>query len=243
MLERVFHKTRGDGITALKLLGCFLFLVVLVVLVCWLLIHMVGLPVAAGVLLLGIIAVRFALSRAGKAVKNFTEDIIPKQKTLKLAAGERFEGMAFAWTFPIACEVQQTVIDDLETLLVKPAFELWDGAPEMALTAATMSTQEMKEGTEDKLEEALTAVPDLQSDGYVPVQVGPYSGEGKFFDASSESGPVKGEFIYLGDENFSIAWNLVVLADKFQPLADQFRQLASLIERKEPAEAEDTQPS
>src|SRR6476620_3685092 len=84
-----------------------------------------------------------------KSVKKTLTDIMPKEHLCNLAPNEPFRGQGFAFTFPVACEVSQTVLEKLETLQLKPKFD-FPGAPtEALLIVSTIPREELKSNLDD----------------------------------------------------------------------------------------------
>ena len=61
--------------------------------------------------------------------------------------------------FPVACEVSQTVIDDLEVLLLKPKLALDASAEQSLLVVSTMRQPELKENVNTRLNSIFAQVP------------------------------------------------------------------------------------
>ena len=67
------------------------------------------------------IALFVMLKSAGKQIgKEINNAIGKKESRRSLKAGQTFQGNGFCFTFPVACQVTQTVIEDFEALVLKP---------------------------------------------------------------------------------------------------------------------------
>jgi hypothetical protein len=154
-----------------------------------------------------------------------------QERVCSLPANEPFRGNGFAFTFPIPCEVSQTVIDDLEILLLKP--KLTSDAPQdqSLLVVSTMPVQELKENVNERLDSIFTQVKEIRSEADAPVQVAGLNGVRRGFEAEKEGKSLRGEMVYLGNEKHSIGWILFTPPDIFENRAGQLRELTPLIRR------------
>jgi hypothetical protein len=166
-----------------------------------------------------------------KAGLKALADIIPKEKLCTLTPGEAFRGKGFAFTFPVACEVSETTIADLEALMVKPKFD-FPGAPTDALLViSTIPREELKQSLNEKLDGVFSQVQEIQQSEFTPIQVGTLPGEQRTLNATKDGKTVQGETVYLGDQTYSIAWTALATADTFETLSAKYRELASLVQR------------
>jgi hypothetical protein len=182
------------------------------------------------------------------ALKKFSEGMPRAQERLaSVPAGERFRGNGFAFTFPVPCDVSQTVIDDLEALLLKPKLNGDGATPNGLIIVSTIPRDELKNKINSQLEAVFSQVQTalaqqpregqaLRAEEFLPAEVGPFRGEFRRLEIVKDGKAVRGETVYLGGEKFSVAWALIGPAETFDPAAARFRELAGLIERMaEPA--------
>ena len=185
------------------------------------------------------------------ALKKFSEGMPRAQERLaSVPAGERFRANGFAFTFPLACDVSQTVIDDLEALILKPKLNGDTGGPNGLMVVSTIPRDELKNKINAQLEEVFekvqTALAEqpregqaLQTGAFVPAEIGPFKGESRRLEVTKDGKAIRGETVYLGGEKFSIAWALIGPIETFEHAADQFREMAGLIQRTGDAEVID----
>ncbi len=199
-------------------------------------------------------AVALALAVAGwfawRIIATIKKEVVPALKTVaegfprsqerlcSVPPNERFRGNGFTFSFPVACEVSQTVIDDLEALMLKPAAA---GATGL-MVISTIPKDELKTRVEAQLDAVFLQVKSLLSEQarqgerlcveeFQPTQVGPFRGECRQFRAANAEKRIRGETVYLGEPNFSVAWAVVGPEETFDSAANQYRELAGLIER------------
>jgi hypothetical protein len=154
-----------------------------------------------------------------------------QERVCSLPAGEPFRGNGFAFTFPVPCEVSQTVIDDLEILLLKPKLTP-DAPPDQSLVVvSTMPVQELKDNVNERLDSIFTQVKEIRTEPDAPVQVAGLNGERRGFEAQKEGKSLRGEMVYLGDDAHSVGWILFTTPDIFDSRAAQLRELTPLIRR------------
>jgi hypothetical protein len=166
-----------------------------------------------------------------KKLKKGLADFIPQEKLCVLAAGEPFRGYGFAFTFPIPCEVSQTRFDDVEALLLKPRFD-FPGAPKDSLVAvSTFPKDELKGKINETIERIFSQIQESRAEEYAPLKIGSLEGERRGFAAAKDGKSIKGEAVYLGDQDHSIVWVAIAPEDAFEPLAAQYRELVCLIQR------------
>jgi len=177
------------------------------------------------------------------ALKKFSEGMPRAQERLAaVPAGERFRANGFAFTLPVACDVSQTVIDDLEALMLKPKLNGDAGGPSGLMVLSTIPRDELKERINAQLEQvfsqvqtALTQQPRegqaFRAEDFLPAEVGPFKGEYRRLEVTKDGKSLRGETVYLGGAKFSLAWALIGPAEAFEHAADQFREMAGLIER------------
>jgi hypothetical protein len=168
-----------------------------------------------------------------KTVTQAIAEVMPKKHLCSLTAGEPFRGNSFAFTFPVACEVSQTVLDDLEALILKPQIHPAGVEGESMLLVSTIPMEEMKTKTNEKLEAAFAQLPELQVDAFAPIAVGPLQGERRTLQASEDGKKVRGELVYLGDRSHSVTWQVITLSETFESVANKYRELAAMIQRVE----------
>jgi len=185
------------------------------------------------------------------ALKKFAEGMPRAQERLaSVPAGERFRGNGFAFTFPVACEVSQTVIDDLEALLLKPKLDGDGASPNGLMVVSTIPRDELKNKINAQLEAVFSQVQtalaqkpqagqEFRAEEFLPAEVGPFRGEYRRLEAAKDGKTVRGETVYLGGKRFSVAWALIGPADTFDAAAGRFRELAALIERMAESEVID----
>ncbi len=168
-----------------------------------------------------------------KGIKKRFGDILPQEKLRSLAANEPFQGKGFAFTFPVACEVSQTSVRDFEALILRPKLDFAGAPKESMIIASTFSVEEMKAKINQQLEGIFSKIQELKSEDFAPVQIGSRQGQRRAFAATREGKSVQGEAVYLGDENYAIAWVAMCPPETFETLAAKYRELAGLIERVE----------
>jgi len=185
------------------------------------------------------------------ALKKVAEGMPRAQERLcSLPANEPFRGNGFAFTFPVPCEVSQMVIDDLEALMLKPSLDITGTPPQGILIVSTIPAAELKTKVNDQLESVFQQVQthianqpregqSFSSEDFAPTEVGVLKGERRGFQASAQGKHVRGETVYLGDNNLSVAWALAGPPETFDPGAHRYRELASLIKRVADAQAVD----
>jgi len=176
------------------------------------------------------------------ALKKFSEGMPRAQERLaSVPAGERFRANGFAFTFPLACDVSQTVIDDLEALILKPKLNSDTGGPNGLLVVSTIPRDELKNKINAQLEEVFSQVQTalaqqpregqaLRTEDFQPTEVGPFKGDCRRLEVTKDGKAIRGETVYLGGERFSIAWALIGPTEAFDHAADLFREMAGLIQ-------------
>jgi hypothetical protein len=172
-----------------------------------------------------------------KKVASVFADVIPKKRLCSLRPGEPFRGSGFAFTFPVACEVSHTILDDLEALVLKPQVQPASEQGDSMLIVSTISKDEMKTKTNAKLEAIYSKVPWLKADEFAPFMVGSLHGECRAFQASKDGTSVRGETVYLGDDFHSVAWVILTPSEVFESVASQYRELAALVQRVDKTDA------
>jgi hypothetical protein len=177
------------------------------------------------------------LSAVKSAVKQIKEGMPQAQERVcALPAGEPFRGNGFAFTFPVPCDVSQTVIDDLEILLLKPKLSA-DASPDQALVVvSTMPREELRENVNERLDALFTQIKEVRAEPDAPVQVGLLSGERRTFEAEKDGRGLRGEMVYLGDNTHSVGWILITPPEIFAAHAARLREMTPLIRRTEVAE-------
>jgi len=174
----------------------------------------------------------FAVFRIAKKelAKQFP-DVIPQKKVSSLAAGKEFRGNGFGFTFPVACEVSQTVIDDFEALILKPKVHLRGEPGDSMLIVSTIPKDEMKKNVTKKLDAIFSKIEELRASDFSPLEVGQLAGEGRTFEASKDGKSVRGESVYLGKRAYSVAWQIITAPESFDEVAGKYRELAPMIQR------------
>ena len=172
-----------------------------------------------------------------KSVAKEFADVIPKRRLCSLAAGEPFRGNGFAFTFPVACEGSQTVLDDLEALVLKPQVHPPGELGDSMLIVSTIPKDEMKTKTNEKLEAIYSQVQELRVDEFAPLAIGSLHGEHRTFQVSKDGKSIRGESVYLGDHSHSVAWQVITLSEGFELVASRYRELATLVRRVEDTHA------
>jgi hypothetical protein len=199
-----------------------------------------------------------------KVISTIKKEVIPaiqevakgmpraQERLCNLPAGEPFRGNGFTFTLPVACEVSQTVIDDLEVLLLKPKLNDVNPAASGLMVVSTIPRDELKTRINNHLEsifaqvrEHIARLPEegqgMQTGNFVPLEVSGLQGECRRMEFTREGKHLHGETVYLGEHAFSVGWALFCPAEGFTSAAARYRELASLIERvKEPIPVEAT---
>jgi hypothetical protein len=177
------------------------------------------------------------------ALKQVAEGMPRAQERLcKLPSNEVFRGNGFAFTLPVPCEVSQTVIDDLEALILKPTLDA--GAAQGIIIVSTIPVNELKSKVNDQLDGMfnqikahIEAKPEegkaFQSEDFAPMTLSKLSGERRTFEGTNDGKTLRGETVYLGEEQFSIGWAVAGPAENFERAAERYRELAGLIRRVE----------
>jgi hypothetical protein len=193
------------------------------------LVAMVVMPV------LCLVVALFAISRTVKSeFKKQFADVLPKKMERKLAAGEEFRDDEFRFTFPVACEVSRTTVQDFEALMLKPKVHAKGQAGDSMLIVSTIPKDEMKANISARLDEIFSKIEELRTSEFEPLVIGSLSGEWRTFEASKDGKSVRGESAYLGPEDndkYSVAWQIVTERDAFEAVAAKYRELARLVER------------
>jgi len=189
-----------------------------------------------------------------KVVSTIKRDIVPALKKVAegmpraqerlcgLPAGEAFRGNGFAFTFPVACDVSQMVIDDLEALVLQPKLDGPGESPKGLMFVSTIPREELKKEINDQLEEMFTHIKthlaedphegqSFHTEDFVPTSVGALHGECRRLEASHDGKKICGETVYLGEQAFSVGWALFGPAETFDSAAARLRELAGLIQR------------
>jgi hypothetical protein len=178
------------------------------------------------------IAVFVMLKAASKQIGKEINSAIGRQESRRsLKAGENFQGNGFSFTFPVACQVTQTVIADFEAIVLKPQLHARREPGASLLIISTMSKSEMKTTATEKIDEVFTKIDEVNVSQFAPLQVGSLSGEYRMFEASKDGKSLRGESAYLGDNSYSVAWQIITARDSFEPVAAKYRELAGLIQR------------
>ncbi len=224
---------------------CLLYLLILYAgvsaLAIWLLPHWLSIPLVTvvGVVLLFVI---WKVRGFVKKVKAKFGDLIPQEKVCSLAANEPFNSHGFAFTFPVACEVNQTHFRDVVALVLKPKLE-FDGAPkDTLLIASTFPPADLKEKISNQIEKVFSQVEGHASEPE-PITLGQMQGERRAFATSKDGKDVRGESVFLGDEKGSIGWVAIGEGAAFETLAAKYRELAMLIQRTETPRPPTANPS
>ncbi len=177
------------------------------------------------------------------ALKDVAKGMPRAQERLcTLPRGESFRGNGFTFAFPVACEVSQTVIDDLEALVLKPALDDCASGTNGILIVSTIAREELKTQINDELESVFAKVKaylaqqpapgqDIQTEDFRPMEVGALKGESRIMEFSNAEKKLRGETVYLGDPTHSVGWALIGPAETFEAAATRFRELAGLIQR------------
>jgi hypothetical protein len=243
----LLNASGGTFIDEMKFLFLVLIVAVAFVLSAWLL------PWWATLALVVVIIAPLAWV-AWKIVSAIKRDVVPalkkvaegmpraQERMASVPAGERFRGNGFAFTFPVPCDVSQTVIDDLEVMLLKPKLNGSTNVPKGVMVVSTIPREELKTKINAQLDAVFAQVrtaiarqacegTELQTESFISAEVGPFRGECRKFEASNEGKKLRGETVYLGDERFSVGWALMGPADTFDAGAERYRELAGLIER------------
>lgn len=214
----------------MKILILFLIVVAAAVAALWFLPWWLSLALFV-IVMLPVAWIGWKIVSALKAVVNVIADAMPKKKLCSLASGERFQGAEFSFTLPVACEVSQIVIDDFEALMLKPQIYASDELGESPIVVSTILKEEMKVKITTKLEDVFSKIPGLRAGDFVPVQVGALQGERREFEASKDGKSIRGESVYLGDEDYSVTWVIVAPSDSFDFAAGKYREFAGLFNR------------
>ena len=171
-----------------------------------------------------------------KKLKQAVTGLIPEKKLRSLAAGETFAGHGFTFTFPMPCEVFQTQIQEVEALILKPKFD-FPGAPrETLLVVSTFPPGELKPKINETIEKIFAQVEGKAGDPE-PVELGLLKGERRTFATSKDGKDVRGEAVFLGDQQGSIMWAAIAEAKHFDMLCAKYRELAVLVQRVAPPAA------
>ena len=157
---------------------------------------------------------------------------MPAQRLCSLGSGESFVGNGFHFSLPFAAEVTQTVLDDLEILMVKPQPSAVEGC-EVLLALSSISKEEMKNRISAKLEPIFSKLHQVRTEDFASMNVGELSGERKLVEATSDAKTLKGELVFLGSSDFSVAWVFMSPADKFDGIAQTLRHAVVLVKRDE----------
>lgn len=177
--------------------------------------------------------VYWKIRRFMKKLRAKLSAFIPKEKICSLAANEPFNGHGFTFMFPVPCEVSQAHFQKVEALVLKPVFD-FPGAPkDTLLVVSTFPPAELKPRINDILEKIFAQVEGHAGEPS-PVTVGNLHGERRTFATSKDGKDVRGEAVYLGDENGSIVWVAIALGENFEILGGKYRELAVLIRRTDP---------
>ena len=203
----------------------------------WLLPWWVSLGLIAIVVMpvLVIVVAFFAVIRSVKSeFASAFPELVPKKKSSKLAAGETFRGSGFSFSFPVACEVSQTTLDDFEALMLKPKIHAKGQPGDSMLIVSTIPKDEMKTGVTAKLDDIFSKIDELRTSEFEPLAIGSLSGEHRTFEASKDGKSLRGESAYLGidgDDEYSVAWQIITERDAFDAVAARYRELARLVTR------------
>lgn len=197
----------------------------------WLLPHWLA-AALVGVVGIALLWVYLKIRRFMKKVKAKLGGLIPQEKICSLAANEPFNGHGFAFTLPVPCEVSQTHFREVEALLLKPKFDFPNAPRDTLLVVSTFPPAELKPKINDILEKVFAQVEGKATESS-PVTVGNLQGERQTFATSKDGKDVRGEAVYLGDENGSIVWMAIGMGETFETLAAKYRELALLIRRTE----------
>jgi hypothetical protein len=159
-------------------------------------------------------------------------DVLPRTNERKLAANELFQGNGFRFALPVACKVSQTVLDDFEALMIKPELHGKRKHGDSLLIISTIPVEEMKENVTAKLGPVFERIEELHASEFTPISVGSLTGEHRTFEASKDGHSAKGESAYLGDSQYSVAWQIITKPDAFDEIAAKYRAMAKLIQRE-----------
>jgi hypothetical protein len=195
----------------------------------WLSLALIMILVMPVVFIVMVLIVAIRAVKSGVA-KEFPE-LMPKKARRKLAANEAFEGNGFHFTFPVACDVSQTVLDDFEALMLKPKIHPKGQPGDSMLIVSTIPKDEMKSKVTARLDDIFCKIQELQASEFMPLAVGSLIGECRTFEASKDGNSVRGESAYLGDDAYSVAWQILTARDEFAAVAGKYRELARLIQR------------
>lgn len=191
-------------------------------------------------LLLGIVAlivagfVLWVLNRILSAVRHATKELTPApaQRLCSLGSGESFVGNGFRFSFPFPAEVTQTVLDDLEILMVKPQPSAVENR-EVLLALSSVSKEEMKNRIGAKLEPIFSKIPQVRTEDFASMNVGELNGERQLVEATNDAKTLRGELVFLGTSDFSVAWVFMSPAEKFDGVAQTLRHAVVSVKRDE----------
>jgi len=99
------------------------------------------------------------------------------------------------------------------------------------LVVSTIPKDEIKAKVTEKLETVFSEIQEVRTGDFGPLQISPLRGECRTFEAAKDGKSIRGESVYLGDEAYSIAWQIITPPNSFDQIAGKYRELAGLIER------------
>ena len=188
------------------------------------LILLVGIPLVWGM---------WKISRFVKKLKQQFGELIPQERLCTLASNEPFRGHGFSFTFPVRCEVSHTHFQEVEALILKPAFE-FPGAPKDSLmVASTFSKAELKPKIDGIINKIFAQIQTSSTEKSAPVQVGAFTGERRTLSVTKDGKTINAEAVYLDGQTGSIIWLAIAPAETFATLSEKYRELACLIQRIE----------
>ena len=162
---------------------------------------------------------------------GFRDKVGPQKKTLRLKAGEPFRGEAVAFTFPVACEIQQMAAMGMEFVGAKLRI---DGAdkdlPAMIAAANCMTADDMRARLEPVLERA-AAHPAAQVGAWEPTEQLGMTGQRREIRSVKNGRHLRAEMVLLGQDKFVLAWIAGAREEAFEPVAEQVRAMAASVER------------
>ena len=170
------------------------------------------------------------LSLIRSFTKGIQDKVGPKKTTLRLKPGEPFRSESIAFTFPVACEVQQMGSMGMEFVGVRPQIEGVDkDLPAMIAAANCISVEDMQA----KLEPVLTraaALPDAQlGEWEVTEQLG-MTGKRRELRSVKDGRHLRAEMVFLGHDKFVLGWIAGAREEAFESVASQVRAMAASVE-------------
>jgi hypothetical protein len=155
-----------------------------------------------------------------------TAGLAPEKKQHTLKAGERFAGQGVEFSFPVACDIEETRIQDFQCLMIKPRFTFAQAPKDTLLVVSSFKKEELLERLGETTEKLMAQLPEDREEMTEPASLGLLRGERRKLRASKDGRTVCAEVVCVGNDTGSVVWVAVAPEEDIQLLDDAYRELA-----------------